>query len=170
MIRIPSASSPVVSRTVLPQSAAFSKSVGTISVVNARLPSADTARGSIGRRLGLPTCRLRERRHRRAHQRQLLVGERVQRLGVVGDLLPVGLGEAAVALVDDQPLRGLPAWELLVEDLDDLGRLGALGQERGRVVLGLVGELRAQGRQRREGDDPEDHDDELAAPTGDERG
>ena len=46
MIRIPSASSPVVSRTALPQSAAFSKSVGTIRVVNARLPSSETAVGA----------------------------------------------------------------------------------------------------------------------------
>ena len=44
----------------------------------------------------------------------------------------VGRVEAALVLVDDQAVGGLAARELLVEDLHDLGRLRALGQERGR--------------------------------------
>lgn len=109
---------------------------------------------------------LRERRHRRANQRQLLVGERLHGLGVVGDLLPVGVGETAVALIDDQPLCGLSGVELGIEGLDDLGRLGALRQERRRVVLGLVGQLRAERRQRGERHDPDGQDDELPALAG----
>ena len=78
------------------------------------------------------------------------------------------VGQPAVALVDDQALGGLAGGELLVEHLDDLGRLGALGQERGGVVLGLVGELRAERHHRHEGDDPDREHDPLGAAAGDE--
>jgi len=48
-IRIPSASSPVISRTPLPQSADFSKSVGTVSAVYATSPLGETrSRGAPG--------------------------------------------------------------------------------------------------------------------------
>ena len=111
-----------------------------------------------------------ERRHRRPGQRQLVVGQRLERLRVVGDLLLVRLGQPAVALVDDQALARLLIGEPVVEQVDDLGRLGALGQERGGVVLGLVGELRAErGEEDREHDpQPEDH--ELGPASGDEGG
>jgi hypothetical protein len=80
----------------------------------------------------------------------------------------VGGGEATIALVDDQPLGRLAALEVVVEDLDDVRRLRRLGEERRRVVLGLVGELRGNGRQHRDGDDPDAEHNPLGATAGDE--
>ncbi len=86
---------------------------------------------------------------------ELLVGERLDRVRIGGDLLLVGLGEAALAVIDQKALGRLSGVELLVEDLDDLGGLGRLRQERRGVVLRLVGQLRAERRERGDSDDPD---------------
>jgi hypothetical protein len=107
----------------------------------------------------------RERDRRRLGERDLVAGV-LDPLRVVRDLLAVGAGQASLAPVDDQPVRGLPALELVVEDADHLGGLRAGRQEGLRVVARLVAELSAQRAERRRGRDPGDRHEPLRAAPG----
>jgi hypothetical protein len=92
----------------------------------------------------------------------------VDPLGVAGDPRAVGGRQAALAPVDDQAAGRLALREALVEQLLDLGRLGARGQEARGVVAGDVGELGRERREGQQGDDPCGDDDPLGPASGDE--
>ena len=89
---------------------------------------------------------------------------------VLGDLLPVGLGEAAFALVDEQPDRRLAAGEALLQELLDLGRLRFRGEEARGLVGGDIRELGPHRSHHHGRDEPEKDDDPLGAAAGDEGG
>ena len=88
-----------------------------------------------------------------------------------GDQPLVGGGEpsASLALIDDQADSRLAGGEVVVEDVYDLGRFGALGQVGGGVVHRFVRELAAEWHQGRERDHPGEQDQPLGAAAGDDR-
>jgi hypothetical protein len=116
---------------------------------------------------------LRHQAGRAARRERHLGGSRdrdrlVDPAGVLGDLGLVGVRQPAGAPVDDQPQAGLAAREALLEELLDARRLGLGRQEAGGLVACDVGELGAERREHREGDDPEHDDQPLGAAAGDE--
>ena len=86
-----------------------------------------------------------------------------ERLRVRLDLRPVGVGQPALAAVDDERVLGVAARELLLDDRERFLRLRRARQEGLGRVVGLVGEHPAGPGQAEGEEQPDDGHDPLGA-------